>query len=475
MTHPTSSGMVTPLFIETLSHLERKLDSRYPPWLNTLRHAAFSSVLEEGFPTSKDEEWRYTRLSPILSIPFQPSQSGMDHFFSCDAITQLAGNFSSTRLVFVNGHFIPSLSSQGVLKSGVRIESLGSILSQTTTAATDKADALSTRPLKARWKEAPSEKEDVESPLSRLLSESIHHRERHSAFTSLNLALTEDGAFIYIPPDTTLEEPIHLVFLSDTGTPSVSNPRSVILAGANSQATIIEVYTGILDHLYFTNAVTDILLEEGAKIEHYKVQNETCKSFHVALLNVRQERESQFSSHLTAIGGTMGRHEVRVALTGENAATTLNGLYLPQSGQHSDNPVVVTHHAPRCRSKQFYKGVVDGEGRGGFYGRIIVRQDAIKTDAQQSNKVLLLSESAQADTRPRLEILADDVQCAHGATVGQLDEEALFYLRSRGIPLNNARGILTYAFVSEILHLVRVQPLQSYLTELVLSRFSVTV
>lgn len=429
----------TSLFLEDLSYLEHKLDSRYPAWLNTLRHAAFSSVLAQGFPTHKDEDWRYTRIASILAIPFKPAQSGMDHFFSCDAIDKLAGRFGDSRLVFVNGHFISALASPGLLKDGVQVESLGKVLSQNET----------------------SQKKNI----SRLFFESTH------AFTALNLALIEDGAFIYIPPNTTIDTPISLVFLSDTGaTAFVSNPRTIILAGANSRATVIEMYTGVLDNLYFTNAVTDILLEQGAKIDHYKIQNEARKSFHVALLNVRQERGSKFTSHLTALGAAIGRHEVRVALNAEDAETTLNGLYLPTSGQYLDNPVLIEHRAPRCTSRQLYKGVIDGEGRGGFYGRIIVQPNAMKTDARQSNKVLLLSESAQADTRPRLEILADDVKCAHGATVGQLDDEALFYLRSRGIPLENARGLLTYAFVSEMLNLVAVKPLRSYLTELV--RFS---
>jgi len=432
------------IFTEALSCLEHKLDSRYPDWLNKLRHTAFSSVLDKGFPTYKDEDWRYTRVASILAIPFKPAQSGMDHLFSCDAIDKLAGRFGETRLVFVNGHFVSELSSQGPLKDGVRVESLGAVLSQG----------------------GPN--------LSHLFAgDAPLHEEESHVFTALNLALTEDGAFITIPPNTTVSDPISLVFLSDTGaTPFVSNPRTIILAGANSRATVIEVYTGILDNLYFTNAVTDILLEDGAQVEHYKVQNEAHKSFHVALLNVRQGRGSKFSSHLTALGGAIGRHEMRVALTEEGAEATLNGLYLPESGQYLDNPILVEHRAPRCTSRQLYKGVIDGDGRGGFYGRIIVQQNAMKSDASQSNKNLLLSESAQVDTRPRLEILADDVKCVHGATVGQLDDEALFYLRSRGIPLENARGLLTYAFVSEMLNLIRVKPLQSYLTELVLSRFS---
>lgn len=431
--------------LKDLLHLEHKLASRYPEWLNTIRNAAFSSISERGFPTFKDEDWRYTRMASILSVPFQPAPSGMDHLFSCDAIDKLAGNFSGIRLVFINGHFIPGLSSQGSLKDGVRVESLGTILSQGAN----------------------------EHDLTRLFAGHVALAEPSHAFTSLNLALTEDGAFISIPPNTIIEEPISLVFLSDTGTtPLISNPRTVILAGANSSATVIEVYTGVLDNLYFTNAVTDIVLEEGANIDHYKVQNETSKAFHIALLNVHQERGSHFSSHLTALGAAIGRVEVRVALKAENAEATLNGLYLPDSGQYLDNPILVEHRAPRCSSRQLYKGVVNGTGRGGFYGRIIVQPNAMKTDASQSNKNLLLSESAQVDTRPRLEILADDVKCAHGATVGKLNDEALFYLRSRGIPIASARGLLIYAFVSEMVNLVRVKPLRSYLEELISGRLS---
>jgi Fe-S cluster assembly protein SufD len=439
MIHETPSGVSSPLFTEEIANLEHKLDSRYPAWLNTLRHTAFASLLERGFPTVKDEDWRYTRVASILATPFKPAKSSMDHLFSCDAIDKLAGDFGGIRLVFVNGHFMPTLSSSGQFKEGIQIESLATILSQG----------------------------QHEATLSRLFNHFSN------AFTALNLALTEDGAFIFIPPNTIIEEPIAVVFLSDASiTPFVSNPRSVIIAGAGSRATVIEVYTGILDNLYFTNAVTDILLEEGAKIDHYKVQNETHKAFHIALLNLHQERGSQFSSHLTALGATIGRHEVRVSLNAEGAETNLNGLYLAESGQYLDNPVLVLHHAPRCTSRQLYKGVIDGDGRGGFYGRIVVAQDAMKTDAVQANKVLLLSDLAQADTRPRLEIFADDVKCAHGATVGQLDDASLFYLRSRGIPLDNARSLLTYAFVSEMLSLVRVKPLQAYLTELTLSRFA---
>jgi Fe-S cluster assembly protein SufD len=243
-----------------------------------------------------------------------------------------------------------------------------------------------------------------------------------------------------------------------------------VLAGARSRATIVEMHTSILDNLYFTNTVSDVILGDSADVEYYKVQNEGKKGFHLSLLNVRQGRGSHFSGHLTALGAAIGRHEVRVELPEEGAEVSLNGLYLPNKSQYMDQPIFVRHIAPRCTSRQLYKGVIGDAGRGGFYGKVYVAPNAVKTDASQSNKNLLLSESAQAETRPRLEILADDVKCSHGATVGKLDDEALFYLRSRGIGLNEARSLLTYGFVSEMINRVRLLPLKNYLSEIILSR-----
>ncbi len=414
-------------------------------WLNRLRQAAFQRISDHGFPTSKDESWKYIRIAPILNVPFKRTPPGINHCLSRDAVDQLAGNFGEIELVFVNGQFAPGLSSLAELPTGVQVMSLA-----------------------AAFVEAC---EEIEPILSRPFREPPHPH----AFTALNTALAEDGAFIKIPANTVIEKPIVLVFLSDSPTafsPVMSHPKVLVITGTGSRATIVEVHTGILDHLYFTNVVTDMILNEGAEIAHYKIQNETDKAFHIALLNVRQGRGSRFSSHVVALGAALSRHEVDVALLAPDAQVILDGLYLPRNGQHLDNPTRIDHVAPHCTSRQLYKGVIGEKGRGGFYGQVIVRPGAMKTDASQVNKNLLLSESAQVDTRPRLEIFADDVKCAHGAAVGQLDEEAIFYLRSRGTSVQAARGLLTYAFANEMLERIPLIPLRSHIKQLLASRFS---
>jgi Fe-S cluster assembly protein SufD len=440
---PLARAVQSHAFLQRLLRPESKHNDHAPVWLKELRGAAFQWVSERGFPTAKDEAWKYTQVGPILEIPFEPAQADARHRLSSAAIDRLAGDLGGIRLVFVNGHFAPDCSSLNKLPQGVRVESLASALA--------------------------GEGDSLEAPLSRPFPEQTH------AFTALNAACAEDGAFVRIPANMVIEEPIHLVFLSDPGGavqagPVVSHPRSLVLAGPGSRVTIVETYAGILDEVTLTNAVTEIVLEEGAAVEHYKVQNEPETAFHIALLDVRQERDTRFTTHSVALGSLLARHEVTVRLHGPGATTTLNGLYMPQNEQHLDNPTTIDHVAPECTSRELYKGVVDGRGRGVFNGRIIVRPGAMKTDSSQTNKNLLLSESARANTRPQLEIFADDVKCAHGAAVGQLDEEAVFYLRSRGIPQLAARDLLTYAFVGEMLELIRVQPLRSHVEKLVASR-----
>jgi Fe-S cluster assembly protein SufD len=294
----------------------------------------------------------------------------------------------------------------------------------------------------------------------------------HHAFEALNTALSGDGAFVSLAAGVVIEAPIELVFFSETGgTPVVSNPRSTVLAGPGSQATIVETHTGLTGDVYCTNTVTEVVLGPGANVAHYKIQDDPVSAFHLALLDVRQDRQSHFSSHVFALGSHIARQEVRAYLEGEEADVSLGGLYMPRGHQHHDNPVLVVHSAPRCTSRQLYKGVVDEHGHGVFNGHIIVRPEAFGTDARQTNKNLLLSDDAEVDTRPRLEILTDDVKCSHGAAVGRLDQEALFYLRSRGVPEQSARGILTYAFAREMVDLVPFEPLRARLEALVTDRF----
>ena len=422
-----------------LSRLEPRPNGHHPAWLTEARRAAFGWVAEHGFPTLKDEDWRYTRLGPILEAPFEPAAAGMGHRLSSSTIDALAADLGGTRLVFVNGYFAPELSRLTELPEGATVTSLASVLAE----GAERLEPLFSRPF----------------------------GQHHHAFTALNAALAEDGAFVHLPADTTVDEPIQLVFFSDTGgSPLVSSPRSVVLAGPGSRVAIVETHAGIPGDVYCTNAVTEVVLEEGARVEHYKVQDESETAFHLALLDVRQDRGSRFSSHSVALGSSIARHEVRVNLEAEGAEVSLNGLYMPRGDQHHDNPILIEHAAPRCTSRQLYKGVMDERGQGVFNGRIIVHPGALGTDASQTNKNLLLSDHAEVDTRPRLEILADDVKCTHGAAVGRLDEDAVFYLRSRGVPHQAARGLLIYAFVNEMVERLRLEPLRSRVEKLVAHR-----
>jgi len=424
-----------------LSRLEPQPNSHHPAWLTEARRAAFGWVAEHGFPTLKDEDWRYTRLGPILDVPFEPAAAGMGHRPSASTIDALAADLGGTRLVFVNGYFAPELSRLAELPEGATVTNLASVLAEGA--------------------------ECLEPFLSRPFGP------HHHAFTALNVALAEDGAFIHLPAGTTIDEPIQLVFLSDTGGfPLVSSPRTVVLAGPGSRVAIVETYAGTPGDVYCTNAVTDVVLEEGAAVEHHKVQDESETAFHLASLDVRQGRASQFSSRSVALGSRIARHEVRVRLEAEGAEVSLDGLYMPRDVQHHDNPILIEHAAPRCTSRQLYKGVLDGHGQGVFNGRVVVRPGADGTDATQTNKNLLLSDHAEVDTRPRLEILADDVKCTHGATVGRLDEDAVFYLRSRGVPHLAARGLLIYAFANEMVERLRPEPLRSQVEELVAHRLA---
>ena len=409
--------------------------ARQPPWLRELRRAAWQWLSEQGFPAPKDEAWKYTRVAPILALPVRPAEAGISRL-SAASIERLAGDLGGPRLVFVNGYFSAELSQLKALPSGVRVSHLAT-------------------PLQAD-----------DGALATLFGHSF--RAQPQAFTALNTALAEDGAVIQIPAHTTVEAPIHLVFLADAGaTPLLVQPRLLLLMEAGSRATLVESHVGNPGQCYFSNAVTEVKLGAGAALEHYQLQNHSRAAFHVGLLSVRQAQGSRLAAHCSALGGLLVRQEVRVLLEGPGAQVALHGLYLARGDQHLDNQTCIEHLAPGCTSRELYKGVIDGGGHGVFDGRIIVRPGAIKTDARQTSKVLLLSDSAQANTQPRLEIFADDVQCAHGAAVGQLDEQAIFYLRSRGIPQAQARALLTYAFASEMLELISLAPLRTQVELLV--------
>lgn len=431
-------GVLTQL--EPLRDDGRVGDAKDPAWLADARLAALKWVGENGFPTAKDEDWKYTGLDPILAVPCEAAAAGTARRVSSAVIDAAAVDLGGPRLVFVNGHFAAELSRVTGLPAGAEVTNLAAAL------------AAGPERLEPFFSHAPGE---------------------HHAFAAFNDVLAEDGAFIHLTPGTSVDEPIQLVFFSDTGgVPLMSSPRSVILAEAGSRATIVETYAGIDGDVYCTNAVTEAVLADDAQIEHYKVQDEPISAFHLALLDVRQGRHSRFSSRSVMIGSSIARHEVRVLLEGMGAEVSLDGVYLPQGHQLHDNTIFVDHAATGCTSHQLYKGVLDGRGHGVFNGHIMVRPGADRTDANQKNKNLLLSDRAEIDTRPRLEIYTDDVKCTHGAAVGQLDEEALLYLRARAIPLEQARGLLIDAFVHEMLDRIELEPLRARLETLVAGRFA---
>ncbi|TFB86649.1 Fe-S cluster assembly protein SufD [Cryobacterium levicorallinum] len=422
-----------------LAGFEPRLGARDPAWLAEARVAALQWVGEHGFPTHKDEDWKYTGLAPILAVPFDAATVASGSRVTAEMIDEAAVDLGGPRLVFVNGHFSSEFSRVTGVPAGAVVTTLAAVLA----AGPDRLEPF--------FAHAPG----------------VRH-----AFAAFNDALAEDGAFIHLPSGTIVDEPIQLVYFSDTGgVPLISSPRSVIIADSDSRATIVETYAGIDSDVYCTNAVTELLLAEDAHIEHYKVQNEPTSAFHVALLSVRQGRGSRFSSRSIMLGASIARHEVRVQLDGVGAEVSLDGVYLPQGDQLHDNTIFVDHAATDCTSHQLYKGVLDGRAHGVFNGHIMVRHGADGTDANQKNKNLLLSDRAEVDTRPRLEIYTDDVKCTHGAAVGQMDEEALLYLQTRAIPLEAARGLLIYAFVHEMVDRIELDLLRAQLERVVATRF----
>ena len=426
-------------YLADFSRFEKNLPAGGRSWLHPIRSAAIDRFAELGFPTLDDEEWRFTNVSPLTRVPFQAATR-----FDLDAATARKLNdllFDAgpgSRLVFVNGRYSAALSTPGRLPQGVVAGSLAAALEGTP--------------------------DQVKPHLARYASF------QENAFVALNTAFLRDGAFVSIPKGKVIKEPIHLVFVAIPGAePTVAHSRSLILAGVNSQATVVESYIGLEEAAYFTNAVTEIVAAENAVLDHYKVQQESRRAFHISTTQVRQDRASNFRSHAITLGGGLVRNDINAFLAAPGGECTLNGLYLAGGKQHVDNHTRIDHAQPHCTSHELYKGILDGQAHGVFNGKIYVHQDAQKTDAKQTNKTLLLSEDAVIDTKPQLEIFADDVKCTHGATIGQLAGEAIFYLRSRGIGRDQARSLLTFAFANDIIGRVKVAPIRARLEEMLLA------
>jgi Fe-S cluster assembly protein SufD len=407
-------------------------------WLARTREAAIQSFAELGFPTAGDEEWRFTSVAPIAKIAFTPAPAVPDALTAAQLDSLLFADPRACRLVFVNGRPAPALSSAGALPKDVQAGSLALALA---------GDASVLEPHLARYAGF----------------------EKH-AFVALNTAFFGDGAFVRIPKGVVVEDPIHLVFVSAGGAqPAVTHPRVLVLAERESQVTLVESYIGAGDQLYFTNAVTEIVGGEGSFVDHYKLQLERGQAFHIGTVQAQQGRGANFSSHSISLGGALVRNDSNAVLS-EGAEVTLNGFYLAAGRQHVDNHISVDHARPHGTSHELYKGILDGKATAVFNGKILVRKDAQKTDAKQTNKNLVLSEDAVINTKPELQIYADDVRCTHGATIGQLDAEGIFYLQSRGIGKAEARELLTYAFARDVIDRIKVAPLRQRLEQVLFER-----
>jgi len=411
-----------------------------PAWLGELRRAGADAFARLGFPTRRMEGWRFTSLDPLLDQAFAPAPAADGERAIADKIQPyLLGDLPAHRLVFVNGRLLPALSDIAGLPAGIVLTSL--------------REALRERP------------EEVRSRLGRLAPHAEH------AFIALNLALHEDGVYLHVPRGRQIDAPIHLIFFS-SGEPAFhAHIRNLLVLDAGARATLIESYAGAEGHACFNTSVAETWLEPDAWFDHYKLQEETRETIHVATHHVHQARASTFATHTISIGGGLIRNEINPVLDGEGIESTLNGLYILDGAQHLDNHTRFDHARPNCRSTQLYKGILDDRASAVFTGRILVREDAQKTDAFQQNRGLLLSPQASLNTQPQLEIFADDVRCTHGATIGQLDPEALFYLTTRGIDHQAARGLLTYAFANEIIEQIRIEPIHHRLEREIIRRF----
>ncbi len=412
-----------------------------PSWLIPVRRAAMDRFSELGFPTTRNEDWHFTSSAPIAEADLRLGEPSSPTLTREDLGEWTRGFGAWPTVVMVNGHVIPELSSMGGLPAGVKL-----------------------LPLARAWQEVP---ELVERHIGKLASN------EHHAFTALNTAFMMDGVVIHVPANVEVPVPIHVIHLADASASAmVSHPRTLVVAERCSKVTLIETFAGTVEAMSLTNAVAEVLVEDGATVEHYKLQRESTSAFHVGHTEVHQARDSHYVSLSFAIGAALSRTNIYTKLDGENCGSTLYGLYMADGEQHVDHQTRIEHAQPNCFSREVYKGVLTGSSHGVFNGKVYVHPIAQKTDGKQSNHTLLLSEHARMDTKPQLEIFADDVKCTHGATVGQMDELSLFYMKSRGVSDESARKLLTYAFAADVLEEITLEPLRRVLEELAMERFT---
>ena len=411
-----------------------------PAWLEQLRQAGIASFEAMGFPTVKNEDWRYTSVEPIAARSFALANGEAKSIVGAEVFSRALIETDAPRLTVVNGVYSVALSNTSSLPQGLRLGPLAELIDQGDTA--------------------------VAAQLGQLARAEQQH------FVALNSAFLGEGAVVALAPGCRLQRPVYLLFVSTAGAqPVISQPRILLLLGAGSEAKIVESYLGVSGKAYFCNAVTELVGAEDSIVEHYRLQQDSDAGFHVGTLAASLARNCHLTAHAVTLSGALVRNNVRVLLNGAGAACVLNGLYLADGKQHVDNYTLIEHVSPRASSLELYKGVLGGAAHGVFNGKIIVHKDAQKSDARQTNKNLLLSDSAVIDTKPQLEIHADDVKCSHGSTIGQLDADAIFYLRSRGLDVAAARSLLSFAFASDVVRRLGIEHLRQRLDAYLVGRF----
>jgi len=446
MTQETKSDRLAG-YLEAYGHLHAERKNREPVWMQQLREDAWQRFSANGFPTTHDEDWRFTNLAPLAKTAFRRAKKSEAGFLAKE-IEGFRMPGAACELVFVNGHFAPEISDIAALPNG---QSAGIEWCALKRAVDGGLEA--------------SAPEGIEQHLGRYADV------RRDVFAALNTALWEDGAYLRIRRGSALEHPIHLLYVTaGAGNAIMTHPRTLVVAEEHSQAAVVEDYVSIGEEPGFSNAVTELVAGEGTVVSHFLVERENLAAFNVSTLRIELARAANVASHSILTGGSLVRNNVHPVLAGPGAECLINGLFIGAGHQHMDNYMLVEHAQPNGASRQFYNGILSGHARGVFHGRIVVHKDAQKTDAKQTNRNLLLSDTARIDTKPQLEIHADDVKCTHGATIGQIEEEQLFYLRSRGFPEAEARNLLLYAFAAECLDRVKEPAARTFVEELIRQR-----
>jgi Fe-S cluster assembly protein SufD len=405
--------------------------SQTVPWLELVRSSAMDRFEQLGFPSVREEDWKYTNLAALAKENFVPATTSTE---SVDVSGFAYAETEGAHLVVVNGFLREDLSQKSGLGDAVVVDLFS--------AAAD-----------ARYNKI----------IRKYLARNAGYH--NNGLTALNTAFLQSGVFLWIPKNVKVEKPLQITFVAE-GDQSASFPRVLVVAEENSSATLIESFVG--EGRYFTNATVEVVVKDGAHLDHYRLQRESKNAFHISTTSAELGRASRYNTTSINLGAQLSRHDISVVMDHEGAETSVDGLYMVESDQHTDTHSVIDHQQPHCNSHQLYKGILDGNGRAVFNGKIFVREGAQKTDARQTNKNLLLSDKARVDTKPQLEIYADDVKCAHGAAVGQIDPEELFYLETRGIDPELGRNLLTYGFAEEVIARIKIESIRSELDQAVL-------